>query len=471
MVAKYLYRDGSAMIVRLILVILGVMCVIDAVAFVQPMINNGDYKRVTRSMFVAATENAALKGCEPVGPMTLRGLLPTSSVALLAEAVFLMHKLVGADCVRTASLFWALTAIFWSGVAVAVRSLRGPAALLIGSVFAMDYFMSGFELKSAYEDAAVLALAPWLFAMIERFLRLGRRDGLFVIGGLLLYAKAQMVFLLPILAALLARDIAASAESVRRRVRAAVAVWLMLAAVSVGYPQIGGRALANSYNRFFNGIGWALQDVRAWPATTFSARHDYFGIHRQVLQQATVGLEPFENMPLFGTSFWPEGVTIYPRYGYSRLTSDDFAGFPGAVRDAMSLRSFTGLLSACPDCLFKYLVNTYSIAWCSDYNLAYIRQLGDEHRFYESCRRWLLRHAALVGLVIFLVGLWKTRSNRWRLALLYFVLGSPLFVVLGDGFYEFEKHLLPFVILAPAIGLSRLAPKQFVSACLAGCSR
>ena len=39
-------------------------------------------------------------------------------------------------------------------------------------------------------------------------------------------------------------------------------------------------------------------------------------------------------------------------------------------------------------------------------------------------------------------------------------LGAPLFVVLGDSYLELERHMLPYLIPAPVLGLIALQPRR-----------
>ena len=62
----------------------------------------------------------------------------------------------------------------------------------------------------------------------------------------------------------------------------------------------------------------------------------------------------------------------------------------------------------------------------------------------------------MCGLAVFVLA---TTSSRKALAAGWF-LGAPLFVVLGDGYFEFERHMTPYRTLVPVLALIALQPRR-----------
>lgn len=97
--------------------------------------------------------------------------------------------------------------------------------------------------------------------------------------------------------------------------------------------------------------------------------------------------------------------------------------------------------------------NTYLTVVKSNYNLKYIQtppvvNIG-VFKLLLDTKNWLCANGGLIFFAAIFSGMaFGFRRSGFVMGL--YVLLLPLFVVVGDGFYEFEKHLSPYMMLTPA---------------------
>ena len=259
-----------------------------------------------------------------------------------------------------------------------------------------------------------------------------------------------MALLLPVLLWLLFIETRAAC---RRKILMSL-LWGILMIVACGVSIMKAEKLGfgntNSYNRFYNGIGWSLQAVSTWPTHYFFGRQWYFDAHLRELQAESEGLEPFPGKSLMGTAFFPTGATLGSRAWSPSGTDADRAMFTAIIQKG-SASDFFGAFLTNPHIIAPYLYNIYMVELSSDYRLSYIavyswniwlKPLVLVIKFISSQIGELFVAQLVIALLI----------SKYRMpVVLYFIVAAPLFVVAGDGYFEFERHMAPYIMLTPAI--------------------
>ncbi len=416
-------------------------------------INNGDFSRVFGSMGIFVPGWESFTGCYSISPAAFES--PQTLMALLGMLVVKAIQLAGMNTLCALDISVILNTIFFTGlVLVWIKSGRARWPLFAANLLA--YFLYSFQLKTLLEEAAILALAPWLALGMYRLWSSGRWGLFFVSSALLLMTKAQMLFLLPLLLGFLLFCVSNNAL----KAKFAIGMGGALSIVSLLFVMlIAGRGMqpVNQYNRFYNGVGWAAQDVELWPAVDFTARRDYFDANREELQFRSRQLEDSQ-IYLMGTSYWPDGNQLSAQHWSSNSDERVQSAFHQAF-EVSSLHKLTAMFYSKPWLAVKYLKSTFSVAASSDYSLTYIfpRSLHANLPFIgdllttreilaKSCWLWMLGLAILAWAI-------KSRAINSLALILYYFIGAPLFVVLGDGFYEFEKHMSPYFMLFGVIAV------------------
>ena len=433
--------------------------------------NNGDYARAVSYILPNMRKFEPPEACKLIADFSPETFLPRSSmtvfVALLASAA----KLFGARYFCISYLFVTLSVIYWIGVGLAALTSDGGharRALIIVSC-AVNYLVFSFYFKSFYEETVVLLAIPWLLAapgMNRPYIF----DVLFalVCGGVL-FAKPQMIFMAPPLLYVWFRRsqnrLAGGVLALSVGLFFVLPSGLQVLKTHLHWSQKPSPAAhqhppsgsINAYDRVFNGVGWSIQNVGNWPASTFQERLAYFAANKDRLQESARTVLSTDahsamqagGLDLVGTSYWDEGFNVI--WG-----SDDNAK---KIKEETSLSSYFRLLSN-PKILGLYLYNIYLVAKNSNYDVIhYVKyynynngnpmlEFGQRFISMFNSSLWLKFSIACVLAAI--------ACARWDVLIvsLYICLGAPVFSVLGDGYCDFEKHLLPYVMFFPFIFFS-----------------
>lgn len=390
------------------------------------MKNNGDYVRVLGSM-IQIDKGSYNSLCKEVQSVSLNG---SSAMALLYSATAaLTVKVFGFDCVTENTLFAVLIIIYLLGLAIYLKmfGLKTEVALMILPYLAFPQIM-----KSYYEEALLIPLIPWM-ALGLRNLFESNKGLLFTISfALFFYTKNQMIGVAPI--ALLALFLAQRKTKYSGK-------YVLMAGVIISSALLmnlskSGFWMVNSYNRFFNGIGWSVQNVAQWPATSFLDRQLFFQKNKEDLQKMSNHLEPIADEKLMGTSVWPDGMSFFVRSGIVNKPE---------IFQQFGLSAFAKIMVTGPSVLLRLVTQPLKVAFFSDYNLDDISSSNSSAGFLYFLKRNL---AKVYGIIFFLQLLFILCPNRkptlqsLLVCALYLIL--PVAVIFGDGYVEFEKHMIPF---------------------------
>ncbi len=410
-----------------------------------PMINNGDWWRVCPSGHFSAM------GWQPLHtryPLIPTGAAPNSTLALLVQLGLWLQLAVGAQVYWTPLIFLVLCGVFLAGCFMALGNCRYAADRWIMACVILMGAAYGFYFKSFYQEAATLALLPWFLGGMLA-LRDGRPAVLFVTTCLLLASKIENVFFVPIALALFL------VYRYPRKTPWVAASLLALAAI-VGFSLRVERDFTapNAYNRYYSGVGWVSKGVATVPHRTFNGLRAYF------YAQLPPSLEDPKSIPpmgadLMGTSYWPTG------WRFSEIAAAGSPADKARFQDIMrhgQLGPFLGHFARHPGSIPGYLGSPLVVAARLNYDLNYIRvsspqpvdRLAFITRVDDFVLSWLgYLYTALFAFAL-MVAAWR-RSVMGALLAGYFFIGAPIFCVLGDGYYEIEKHLSSLWFFAPVI--------------------
>lgn len=413
------------------LVGLFVIVTLATLAVLVPAMNNGDYIRVTRSLHLFIPIGVQPAMCVPFGGGPVR--VPASPLALLGVVQGDLSQMFGFGCFSMRLLFLILSAVYWAGIAAIMRGQadRRRRWPIVGLALVYYMLFSPFFL-SFYEEAFFIAFAPFAALLGLRTRRAAALSALILF--LLITAKAQAVLLAPVLFLMLPRP--RGAAEVRR--------WVMLCvvlAVSMGLTFYKAKrinhGIPNSYDRIYNGLGWAELGVANWPETTFLARKTHVNAIRATLPASIRQRCSPSGLALMGTSYWPYGKAIV--YGVTPASA--------TARLAVTRLGFGDFFTCLREMPSPWLlpVQVGRVTVKSDYATRYIFPTGPGvgAAILSATRAAVLRYGAWLALALGGVVLALKRDPKTRLAIAYLLLLSPALIWLGDGFYEFEKHMVP----------------------------
>lgn len=399
------------------------------------MKNNGDYWRVTRAIGLSIKAWTIPESCIS---SEFRFGMPESTMADLAIIIGFAHKIFAADCFISNSVFWSLSAIYWLGVLMIVMCVSRWRAFLTLIVFSIMYLTFSYYFKSFYEEAPILALSPlMLYSYLT--LQLGKPYFFATVTCFIILSKAQMILLAPFVIIFL--FIHRPASGGLHHTIASILVVVAVAVSFAGKSEIlmQNISMQNSYNRLFNGLGWSLQGVQDWPASNSSTRHNFFNKNQDRLQKITETHEPLSGHRLLGTSFWPTGSNLLKKAIGRQIFSQ------------LSWRLYYQTIPKSLSTLTSILINVYSVGLTSDYSMSYIRspyQSSNIKFSLEPARLFIHQNLGkiyiLMTMTLVVLMLYK---SLLPIITLGFYLSVPIFVFVGDGFYEFEKHIIPYVML------------------------
>ena len=270
---------------------------------------------------------------------------------------------------------------------------------------------------SHYQEAVLLPLLPWCLLALHHLWHGARLVNFAVVGVLVLAVKAQMAFMLPFLLGVLCL-------AWRRgdfKLLPVLACGLMFTVVAAGLVFIQRHhGQENSYNRFFNGLGWTVQGVAHWPARTFNDRQAYFDAHRQTLQVPSDGLEPISGQRWMGTSYWPDGMQLERMPVWNIVAS------------TLSTRQWSLRMMGSPPLVWAWVTSAWEVALTSSYALDYLRPPEVSTALLQPVRQALLAHAGWLWLVAVLASVAACLTVAWPLKLnILFAMVVSVLICLG----------------------------------------
>ncbi len=395
-----------------------------------PMHNNGDYYRVVGGM-IAAPLGALESACHPI--LSLRSI-PLSTMGALFYLSTTVQAGFGADCISERSTFALLALAYLAGLYAYVRN--SDSQWVAAVTCALPVLVFHPFLQSYFEEAALFALVPWLCLGIRQLTQDSRFGVFTVSAALFVFAKVQMIVFVPLLLFLLAERQQRIGGQLRATLVAAAVIAVAALAAHLGKHETHK---PNAYNRYFNGIGWSLQGVSDWPASEFISRHAYWYANRDRLKDTTADHEPLPSLELMGSSYWPTGVELLKLHAPDQKLKAE-------LLDRITMRNYLALLTSSSQLAWSVVREVSLVFAQSDYSTTYLREpdAGSPARL----ARWIARHFGWIYLVLALPllglpGFWP----RLLFGTLYLAL--PAVVAFGDGFYEYEKHMVPYFASAP----------------------
>jgi hypothetical protein len=106
----------------------------------------------------------------------------------------------------------------------------------------------------------------------------------------------------------------------------------------------------------------------------------------------------------------------------------------------------------------------FKVGYGSDFNNDYIKRYSNIHinlANFQKITHIISTYIGYISIAVVIITLLMFSNYSLELAFIstFFMLTAPLFVVSGDGFYEFEKHFAPmlwfFFAVPAALGLAR----------------
>jgi hypothetical protein len=375
----------------------------------------------------------------------------------------------------TATSILSLSLLFLFGIFLLVKQGDQKHKYLIIILLLLMFSCYGFYIKSFYEEAAILAFLPWLCFGYYKIAN-NRKYFVFTISSAaIIYSKQQMIFAAPMFMFLL--FFGAAGE--RKNLRFASSLFVLLLASAFTISLHPDNKEPNQYNRYFNGIGWALLNSYSWPADDFNERHAYFYENQDVLQS---GLPNLPYRDFLGTSFWPTGdlakqvaiftlIDNYATYGRKSkwLTEKDGLYLREKYSKMIGLGSYTSYLHLFlknPSIVLRLIKDAYLTTVKSNYSIIYLRlPLSINNRaiiVIQRVQSLLCRYLGFIFIGTILL-LYIIKPSWPSFVAVSWMALTPLVTVAGDGFYEFEKHMVSYMMLIPflvAVSVSKAAPSD-----------
>jgi len=416
-----------------------------AYLFQAPLLNNGDYHRITKQLVQIPAYLSIDQVCFPIHSDAF--FIPSSLANLVFEINVALVAIVSQTCWSLQSYFLMLAAMYCFGLYRCFLCKLSPSTLL--GLFLAPLFFSPF-LNSLYEEGLVLTLLPWVVLSIDRLRNKGKVLGFTIASSFLILTKTQVVLLVPaMLYAILVYGRATKLSTLKIITVCAILVLAVTGSFYQKQNQKDGQA--NAYNRLFNGLGWSMQAVHTWPANQFSERLKYFSSYQTKLQEITKHDELVPNLNLWGTSFWPNGLEL--------LTSKNDTRWQN-IEEQLQLKSLVKFLYQHPHALTQYLQNGVLVFISSNYAFGVLQKAGPSKisAVLEAINYYSLQGAIWIY-VLLLLYLCIMRKGFGRILGVIILMVTPFAVLIGDGFFEFEKHLMPYFLTLPLL-LLFIPPKR-----------
>ena len=398
-----------------------------------PMMDNGDYYRVSRGL-INIPPMSAIDTC-PEFAYQLK--TPASSLGVFVGICTWLAEIFSLRCFNFKIYSLVLYSIFIFGCFFAVLvEKKNLLAILVSIAIAIMY--SAFFL-SFYEEAIVIVSMPWLIAGLS-LIQSKRNSLCFLLAACcILFAKVQMVILLPFFLYLITVNF--RNKNIVKQAFIAGFLFLSLSSTASFFAK-SGNSVANAYNRLYNGIGWSVLNVNTWGKKTFNDRHNYYYFNRtELLLNTQVNLLPPMLSNYLGTSYWPTGSEIFTNDVNLAETKDQ-------IKKTLRPNFYFKTLFEY-SVFFRLVKDVYWITLNSDYSISYLLQEAEKNRQTTKLKKHIQQYVGLAFYAIILFGLLR-RNWAGKVASLTILL-MPLLVVGGDGFYEFEKHMVPFFMVLSVV--------------------
>lgn len=400
--------------------------------------NNGDGWRVLRSALIAAPPDYYVHQLfpqympfKPLAQVQRVELVPMSSTAAIVELISFIQRGLGCEQFNFLWVSRFYLALYLGGALLLLWRARllvaVPALLLLLNPYILALFNAPFE------EGLVIALIPLLCHVAVARGPVAE----FASQAVALLITGSKVQFLPLLF-----------SGIRSLQWRRNLVFLALGALLIAGISFKGSkfALVNSYNRYFNGMAYSMAGVSSWPAHDEAARRQ-LAMQTVRPEQVRFPADAYDARQYWGSSYWPVGDSLAP-----------------AQRDylASHLRPwFWSTARANPGHAFRLLSEPVATAATADFRLLYLFHSNLPPALLAPYQL-LTRHLGALGLLAICLSLFIAARRRDGRHLLYglFLLGYPLLVVYGDGYYEFEKHMFAVVILSIVFPIAQLTAGQ-----------
>lgn len=408
--------------------------------------NNGDGWRMFRSAHVempadyfASRPFDRFIDFTPLNKVPHGYFLPLTPGAAVLQAVSLTERALQFKRFDFLYLSAVYAALYAAGIVLLLRRLHPVVVLPVVCVLLNPYVLAYFN--SPYEESLYIALTPFLcYGLIDRMAVRGPATR----GAVLIMAVAKIQFAPMVLFGLLAGK--TRSELVRRNL-----VYGVLALLVIGFTVYKTNKFfeyMNGYNRYFNGLSYSMSGVSSWPVKHFIERNA--AGPALVAQNSNAhlpeGMEPTKQY--WGTSYWPTGTSIEPTTA-AYIIQHQRAWYWQTVL-------------ANPRYLFRLATEPLLMTWRADYTMTYFFRTDLLDSTWLQWATLPMRYLGVIYLVCLasaLVLAARRKSVRHVLTILFMLL-YPLPVVYGDGYYEFEKHMFPMVLLGIVYGMTYVLQKE-----------
>jgi hypothetical protein len=419
------------------------------------LVNTGDYWRVTPFLHIRV----------PVGSTALFGYrftatqfawshqLPGSLLAVVAWTIYHVVHGVGLTGFVPSALFLTEYVAYFVGVYFASNRVRQRVDIATAACFFALFLVFGFILRSFYEESLILVLCPWLFFGLGQLKQRGRVAVFFAAAMLMILSKEQMAVFAPMFLIVMFLYLPRTRRYFLRTALVGV-VFAGGIAVMAHESSVFQLSASNSYDRTYNGLGAAMGNVASWPTNSNYPTIEYPLKHPSVIPRTSCGAIPTQAQAYLGTAYYPTGNSLYATAYGADGTAAERTTYNVLLRDA-SLKNYATYLVRCPILLPKLAYNAVAEALKVGYDVFYIREIPKHLAFpfsaFNSLHNQVLRNLGWIVAAL-LLALLALARGVWRRALLVVsYLAVVLSVVVGDGFLEYEKHLLTTFLLLPLV--------------------
>lgn len=415
------------------------------------LINDGDYLRVTSYLHIDIAKSLPIHANYPFIKSLTTSSTPGSLLAFIAWLIYEVGSVIGLKTFDPAVLTILEYLVYFVGVYVASEQLRSRRGLVTAAWFFGLFFLLGFFLRSFYEESTILVLSPWLYAGLLAMKERGRFVLFGVAASLVILSKDEMAIFAPILVVVMLVYLPRTRGNLVRVV-AVAAVLLGSAVIMIHKSSVAGMTSANSYDRVYGGLGYAMGGVASWPTSTNETRNAYALANQNTIPRQSCSAFPAQVRQYLGSVYWNTGHDLRAIAFGPSGTQVERDAFNRVIQEG-SFSSYLKDLVECPELGPKLTYNTVVVAAKGDYRLGYIRSqptnspalfraFNAVHNFVLANLGWIVA-CLLTALLVVVRGLWR------RIVVLVGLFAVLLATVAGDGYFELEKHLLGSVMLLP----------------------
>ena len=390
------------------------------------VINNADFYRVASSLHIKVPSWTEIYPDiyfpEPMDRYTSFFRVPDTTYGFITYFVRNYNLIFDIDYVSLSTIKCVLYLIFITGTYLLIFQRKTNLPVVLSFIVSLPYL---YILNSLYLEATVFAFMPWLVWSVN-----SKKSFLFVLFSLLVViSKAQMIFILPFSVLIL---VLKEQHKIRRILWSAL---LIIPSLYFVTKQSKEHSQPNTYHRLYNTIGYTVMDVENWNENTFKKRYAYFYKNQDSLQKNHKTINITEKINLLGTSFWPTGQETLKHYTAQQLhiNNNNF---------------FFSQLFYNPILILKIVKSSFLTASKADYSLEYLVKSNTNSSFVIVSKN-ITSIAYIIFITVLLIGNFIKFNNYKITYTICIIFGVPFFTVVGDGYFEFEKHILPYIFLLP----------------------